>query len=56
MSGAELAALGFVVALGAMFLRMPIGSAMLLTGLAVAARTARTAGCQTSIPQLRVAQ
>ena len=34
MSGAALAALGFVVALGAMFLRMPIGAAMMLTGLA----------------------
>ncbi|MEO8650651.1 MAG: TRAP transporter large permease [Hyphomicrobiaceae bacterium] len=33
MSGAALAATGFVVALGAMFLRVPIGAAMLLTGL-----------------------
>jgi tripartite ATP-independent transporter DctM subunit len=33
MSGAALAVTGFAVALGAMFLRMPIGAAMLLTGL-----------------------
>jgi C4-dicarboxylate transporter, DctM subunit len=33
MSGAALAATAFVVALGAMFLRVPIGAAMLLTGL-----------------------
>jgi C4-dicarboxylate transporter, DctM subunit len=33
MSGAELAATAFAVALGAMFLRMPIGAAMLVTGL-----------------------
>lgn len=33
MSGAALAATGFAVALGAMFLRVPIGAAMLLTGL-----------------------
>lgn len=33
MSGAVLALTGFVVALGAMFLRMPIGAAMLLTGI-----------------------
>lgn len=33
MSGALLALIGFAVALGAMFLRMPIGAAMLLTGL-----------------------
>ncbi len=33
MSGAALAVTGFVVALGAMFLRVPIGAAMLLTGL-----------------------
>src|SRR5690606_30030846 len=33
MSGAALAATGFAVALGAMFLRMPIGATMLLTGL-----------------------
>jgi tripartite ATP-independent transporter DctM subunit len=33
MSGAALAATGFALALGVMFLRMPIGAAMLLTGL-----------------------
>ena len=33
MSGAALAATAFALALGAMFLRMPIGAAMLLTGL-----------------------
>jgi C4-dicarboxylate transporter, DctM subunit len=33
MSGAALASTAFVVALGAMFLRVPIGAAMLLTGL-----------------------
>ena len=33
MSGAALASIAFAVALGAMFLRLPIGAAMLLTGL-----------------------
>ena len=34
MSGLALSALAFAVMLGMIFLRMPIGAAMLLTGLA----------------------